>query len=329
MQNQENYDNLDLKILSILDENARISIVEIAKQLNISRQVANNRLKKMESNGIILGHFTIFDSGVVGYNWYRALIRLLNITKKEKDEIILFLKNHSNVTWLGEVGGRWDIAVNFACKNPSAFNDISEELSVKFGSFIKEIEILVYLDIYDYDRSYLNPDDHSRKTFFHKMSSNNNVKLDDLDYKLISCLSKNARLDNTEIGHTLNVSRNTIKNRIEYLIKQGVILGFRTFPNLQKIGRESNMLFLEINRLNRERETELYYFLQLLPQVTFVVKHVAQWKVGMEIETKNSREFQDILTNIRSQFSDIISDYDTFPILQDHVVNYFPSGILP
>lgn len=321
-------DLLDRKILSALDRDGRSSVAEVAKKLDVSRQLVNIRLKKLEAKDLIFGTLTIFDSGVLGYNWYRVLFRLLNISKKQKEEFIDYLKEHKNVVWLGEVGGRWDIAVNFACESPVAFNTISEELSIKFGEFVKEMETLVYVDIYDYSRSYLDPDNPSRKEFFHRMSENKSIKLDNLDKKIIKNISTNGRIDNTQLGKMLGVSRNTIKKRIENLIKQKVILGFRTFPKLQNIGYQSNMLFLQVNKLDRERETELYYYLQMLPQVTFVVKHIGKWKVGLEVETKNAKEFQDLLLALRSNFSDIITDYDTFPLLKDHVINYYPDGVL-
>ena len=113
-------DLLDRQILSALDRDGRASVAEIAKNLNVSRQLVNTRLKKLEAKDFILGTYTIFDSGVVGYNWYRALIRLLNITKRQKEELIDYLKQHPKVVWLGEVGGRWDIAVNFACESPES-----------------------------------------------------------------------------------------------------------------------------------------------------------------------------------------------------------------
>ena len=48
----------------------------------------------------------------------------------------------------------------------------------------------------------------------------------------------------------------------------------------------------------------------------------------MEIETKSEQEFQDVFVEIRGKFSDIISDYESFPIFKDHVINYFPLGNL-
>jgi len=319
---------IDLKILSFLDKDARMPINKIAASLGVSRQLANLRLQRMETEGVILGHFTIFDSGVLGFNWYRVLIRLLNVSKADRQNFIDFLKKHPDIIWFGEVGGRWDIAVNFACQGNGAFNTVYEGLSEKFGGFVEEIQILPYVDLFDHSRSYLNPEDALRKSFFHRLSPVAGLVIDDLDKKIIKKLSLNARISYSQLEKDLKVSRLTIKSRIDKMIKEKIILGFRTFPRLDKIGYQSHMIFLEINKLNKERETELYYYLKMIKQVTFVVKHLQSWRVGLEIETKNEREFQEVLLDIRSHFSDLISDYDSFPLLQDYAVNYFPKGAL-
>ncbi len=321
-------DRLDRQILSLLDQNGRFSVAEIARHLNVSRQLVNVRLKKLEANNAILGYYTIFDSGKVGYYIYRALVRLLNISPQQREEILAYLQHHPHIMWLGEIGGSWDIMMNFICRGHIDFNEIAEEISEKFGAFINKMEILVYVDIHDYSRSYLDPEYPVRKEFYHRMQEDKSIELDDLDRNIIGMISTNARIEYTALGNQLQVSRNTVKKRIDQLIQNKVILGFRAFPNIAEIGYQSHVLLLEITKLDPERETELYYFLQMIPQVTFVVKHLERWKVSVEIETVSNREYQEILQKIRSNFSDIISDYDTFPLLKDLVVNYFPKGIL-
>jgi DNA-binding Lrp family transcriptional regulator len=282
----------------------------------------------MEKDDLILGHFTIFDSGRIGARWYRVLIRLLNISKEERLEFVEFLKNHQNTVWLGEVGGRWDVAANFAFFSPEDFNVFYESLSERFGSFVKEVQIFVYVDVFDYSRSYLGTEESGRKTFYHHMNFSAELKLDELDKKIIRELSHNARISFNELGEKLQVSRLTVAARVKKMIDEKLILGFRTFSKLNKIGYFSHMVFLQINKMNKERETELYLYLKMIKKVTFVVKHLESWRVGLEIETKNDHEFQAILLDIRSHFSDLISDYDSFPLLQDHIINYFPEGVL-
>ncbi len=46
----------DEHLLSILRENSRISVADIARKLNLSRTAAQMRLSKLENNGVIAGY---------------------------------------------------------------------------------------------------------------------------------------------------------------------------------------------------------------------------------------------------------------------------------
>ncbi len=46
----------DGKLISLLQKNARLSVAEIARQLNVSRTAAQARLEKLENNNVIAGY---------------------------------------------------------------------------------------------------------------------------------------------------------------------------------------------------------------------------------------------------------------------------------
>ncbi|MDK2796199.1 MAG: hypothetical protein PWQ22_1609 [Archaeoglobaceae archaeon] len=46
-------DEIDLKIINILKEDSRVSISEIARELNLSRQTVKSRISRLEKEGII------------------------------------------------------------------------------------------------------------------------------------------------------------------------------------------------------------------------------------------------------------------------------------
>lgn len=329
----------DRKILSELDMNARIPMTELARKTKLSRQVVEYRLQRLGQEKVIFGALTIVDSGVLGYGWYRVLLRLLKVTSLQKNQFIDYLKTNKNITWLGEVGGNWDIVANFACKDHHEFNVLFEEICSKFGQFIMHHEVLTYVNIYDYPRTYFLNNSHNynnnspqnnsnRPSFFHAMIKNEHFSLDGLDKNILQQMSVHAFTSTVELGNRLKVSRNTIKNRLDELEKKKVILGYRIIINPSSLGYHSHLLFLGINQLDLQREKQLYSFLSSIPQITFVVKHIGKWRMGMEIETKDEIEFQNIFVEIRGKFSDIISDYESFPVFKDHVINYFPGGIL-
>lgn len=61
-------DDLDLQILRSLDDNARKSFRDIAKELKISLSTVSNRIHKLEEDGVIKGYAPIIDEQKIGYD---------------------------------------------------------------------------------------------------------------------------------------------------------------------------------------------------------------------------------------------------------------------
>jgi Lrp/AsnC family leucine-responsive transcriptional regulator len=60
-------DEIDQKILEKLQENARISNAQIARELNLAPSGILERIRKLERRGIIKGYRAELDAGQVGY----------------------------------------------------------------------------------------------------------------------------------------------------------------------------------------------------------------------------------------------------------------------
>jgi Lrp/AsnC family leucine-responsive transcriptional regulator len=59
-------DEMDFKILELIESNGRISHEEIGKRLNLSRPAIHQRVNKLEQKGIILGYNTNIDWSKTG-----------------------------------------------------------------------------------------------------------------------------------------------------------------------------------------------------------------------------------------------------------------------
>jgi DNA-binding Lrp family transcriptional regulator len=64
----EKIDDVDLRILSILQEDCRLSFNKIASKLGISVGTAFNRVKSLEKKAILKGYTAIVDSVKLGYS---------------------------------------------------------------------------------------------------------------------------------------------------------------------------------------------------------------------------------------------------------------------
>jgi Lrp/AsnC family transcriptional regulator, leucine-responsive regulatory protein len=105
----ENIDNTDLKILSILQENAKISHKEIAEILHLSRTPIFERIKKLERAGIIQKYVTLLNRKKIN----KKLIVLCSISIKEHgmEQVLSFQKaidNFSEVMECYHIGGNYD-----------------------------------------------------------------------------------------------------------------------------------------------------------------------------------------------------------------------------
>jgi DNA-binding Lrp family transcriptional regulator len=126
-------DDLDLQILESLNENARKSFRDIAKELKVSLSTVSNRIHRLEETGVITGYAPVLDSQKMGYDLQVVVgIRiskgkLLNTQKKiAKDESVFAVY---------DVTGDWDSVVMARFKN-------RDELD----KFIKKVLSMEYIE---------------------------------------------------------------------------------------------------------------------------------------------------------------------------------------
>ena len=59
-------DQIDVNILSVLEENARISVKELSRRLGYPDSTVRDRIRSLEEDGVILGYQTLLDHEKLG-----------------------------------------------------------------------------------------------------------------------------------------------------------------------------------------------------------------------------------------------------------------------
>lgn len=85
-------DNTDIKILRLLQKNAQMTYKEIAEAINLTQTPVFDRIKRMESSGIIDKYVTILNRKKVGtsltvFNQVTMITQTLEISKKFDEAI--------------------------------------------------------------------------------------------------------------------------------------------------------------------------------------------------------------------------------------------------
>ena len=98
-------DSVDKKILSILKNNARNSVSNIAEEINLSIPATSDRIKKMEDMDIIVGYKTVINPQKVGLD-ILALITIISESSADYEKIITYANQTDEIVECFATTGR-------------------------------------------------------------------------------------------------------------------------------------------------------------------------------------------------------------------------------
>lgn len=117
-------DDIDLKILKELSENSNQSVKEIAAKVNLSVTPVHDRIKKIESAGIIKKYAALLDAEQLGYNLITYIqIRLIRHQEKMFEDIASQLTNMEEVMEAAFTAGEFDLIVKLIFKDMNDYHD--------------------------------------------------------------------------------------------------------------------------------------------------------------------------------------------------------------
>lgn len=99
----------DRALISLLREDARASVADLARKLGVSRTTAQSRLERLERNGVISGYAV-----KLGDSYERGLVRahvLVTVEPKLAAKVVAELGSIPEVRTLHSVSGSFDMIV--------------------------------------------------------------------------------------------------------------------------------------------------------------------------------------------------------------------------
>jgi DNA-binding Lrp family transcriptional regulator len=99
-------DELDEKILGILNEDARKSYREIARKLNVSLTTVSNRIKRLEDDKVIERYIPLLNQEKMGYD-LTAVINV-KISHGKLLEVQERISKDTHVSGVYDITGEWD-----------------------------------------------------------------------------------------------------------------------------------------------------------------------------------------------------------------------------
>ncbi|MDE7135847.1 MAG: Lrp/AsnC ligand binding domain-containing protein [Muribaculaceae bacterium] len=113
---QSQLDNLDIKILKMLSDNARKPFLEIARECGVSGAAIHQRMAKLQSMGVITGSVTQINPSMIGYETCAFMGFFLKDPSTFKD-VIHELEQIPEVVECHFTTGQYDIFVKLHARN--------------------------------------------------------------------------------------------------------------------------------------------------------------------------------------------------------------------
>ena len=122
----EKIDEIDLRIINLLQEDSRLSFNKIAHKLGISVGTALNRVKGLEDEGVLKGYTVIVDPNKVGYGL--TAIILIQAEGKHLLDVENEVAKINNVISVYDITGDFDFVVLARFKNREGLNTFIKHL---------------------------------------------------------------------------------------------------------------------------------------------------------------------------------------------------------
>jgi DNA-binding Lrp family transcriptional regulator len=115
-------DDLDRKLIGLLRENARMPVASLAKSLKVARGTVQNRLAKLERDGIIAG-YTIRLQPKIDEQGIVALMTIA-VEGNRIEPVLRTLRGDPAIVTLYTTNGRWDLVAEIRADSLQSFDQV-------------------------------------------------------------------------------------------------------------------------------------------------------------------------------------------------------------
>ncbi len=119
---------------------------------------------------------------------------------------------------------------------------------------------------------------------------------DSTDRALLAALKQNARASVTELAHGLNLSRTTVKHRLERLQETGVIRRFTIVTDTEDDHIIRAVMMVE---LQGEMSRSVLQSLRKTPEISGIYSTNGTWDLVLDIHTETLAQFDGVLRQVR------------------------------
>jgi Lrp/AsnC family transcriptional regulator, leucine-responsive regulatory protein len=313
-------DKKDKKIIEQLDLNARQSNAQIARKVGLSKDAVGYRIKKFEEKKLIKGYFSVLNISKLGYVSYKLMITFRNTKYEIEQRIIKDLIKNRNVGWVVNCDGIYNLMVIIWVKSTLDFDRFFRLFLEKYSKYLQERDISIVTEQHTCRKAYLY--DKNRDTSRDNYTSGEPKEIvDKTDLKILKMIANNSRIAFYKIALEVGLTAEAIAHRVKKLQRENIILAFKPLFDITILGYQSYNVSFKLNNFNEI--DKIFNFFKNHSNIISFQRYLGKYDLGIDINVKNTKEFRQILKEIKELFINSIESYHSMLIYKEHKLSYF------
>jgi DNA-binding Lrp family transcriptional regulator len=317
----------DKKILYLLLENGRMANSRIASLIGVSKNTVAHRIEKMIERGIIREFLPTVNYDKLGLFSYDIFFKL-RATEKQEKAITEYFSKHPYVVWGANLFGQWDIMCQLLSPNIEILEKTLKEILGFLGKRVEAYKVNPIVERFKIEHQLFEHFKEINYKHKEKITGRANLKLDKIDKKILFAMNNGyGRSSYFDIGQKVNVSMETVRNRVLSMQKKDIISHHMTFTRFAKLGFHEYVVFSTLRNLTHEREKELIKFIKNDKRVRIGFKSIGMFEVYFYVTVREPIEFQKFIREFKNNFFDIVLDTDYCVLTNEFKLDYFPKSL--
>lgn len=121
----EKLDKIDLQILRLMQQNARLTIKELGQEVNLSSTPVYERLKRLERDGYIKKYVALLDEEKLNQGFIVFCnVKLRQASLQRAQEFVETIRQIPQVTECYNISGRYDFLMKIHAANMKAYQEL-------------------------------------------------------------------------------------------------------------------------------------------------------------------------------------------------------------
>lgn len=137
-------DELDRKILTMLSQDSRKSVVEIGQRLKTPPNTVAYRIEALEKQGVIAAYVLNINHEMLGLLRVKVAVHLQDWSTKARERLKQYLRSREEVTAFIEQVGSWELEFETELPSISDLHVLLDDIRERFGEVVRDFETLFY-----------------------------------------------------------------------------------------------------------------------------------------------------------------------------------------